>query len=495
MSSKSLKVTVPIQAESLEGAIAEVSGRFLRASRGNAKVVSEPTDFRVLELCKPLIDDWKSGKVAFAKGAVTLTFTAGKLAEVADLLIYNPEQGDRFLYAGQAIASTPQQLPIAGVIEGEAIAQVTQPLQTLLETLAQLTDHQRAVEARLQALSSDAPTVKGPLNLDSASLQSLLQSVLAAQAQTFSQELQSALDTQAAMFAQILSNHITSTALHFNQRLDALHTQLDQLAAQVRELGELTAPLPVPQTDAEWHALIKQTWGTVGDYEQYSLSHRLANAETPLFGVPDWIALCELEWVRKLSPTLAFLYDLIHGENGIGYGGADILQQFGCHVDAQTGEPYYIYHQGGFTAYEALWQTASNGQHSWLPELQRLCARVGNRHADVFELFGWESEAIASLESVVKRATYQHQSGRRTADSNNHADSTGQTHSKPNTISDYLAILNIGPFTPISLELIKRAYKQAMKTAHPDIGGSKEHAQRVNEAYEAVLKHYFPRAT
>jgi len=55
-------------------------------------------------------------------------------------------------------------------------------------------------------------------------------------------------------------------------------------------------------------------------------------------------------------------------------------------------------------------------------------------------------------------------------------------------------MLNIGPFTPINLELIKRAYRQAMKMAHPDTGGSKEHAQRVNEAYEAVLRHYFPNA-
>ncbi|MBD2461583.1 hypothetical protein H6G89_11030 [Oscillatoria sp. FACHB-1407] len=488
MHSKPLKFTFPIKADNAEGAIAQLSSRFLKATRSGCKVVQEPTDFALLDLCKPLIEDWKSGKVAFTNGEITLTFTSGKLAREADVLVYNPTEGDRFLYTGQSIASTPQQLPITGVMDHEAIAQLTQPLQTLVEALTQLTEHQRSVEARLQTLSLHPQTVEQkdiPNHL-----QSLLQSLFAAQADTFNQHLQNALEVQAATFAQILSSQITSTALHFNKRLDAIQTQLDQLAAQLRDLGELTEPIQVPQTDTEWLTLIKQAWGMVGDYEQYSLSHRLANAETPLFAVPDWVALCEFDWARKLAPTLAFLYDLIHGDNGIGYSGADILQQFGRHVDAQTGEPYYIYHQGGFTAYEALWQTASNVEHSWLPELQRLSARLANRHHDIFELFGWEPEAIASLDSVVKRATYQRQSGRQTtSEPHSHA------HPKPNTISDYLAILNIGPFTPITLELVKRAYKQAMKTAHPDTGGSKEKAQRVNEAYEAVLKHYFPQAT
>jgi len=53
----------------------------------------------------------------------------------------------------------------------------------------------------------------------------------------------------------------------------------------------------------------------------------------------------------------------------------------------------------------------------------------------------------------------------------------------------------LGPFTPITVATIKRAYRQAMKVAHPDAGGSKEQAQRLNEAYDAVLRHYFPKAT
>ncbi|MDX2211908.1 MAG: J domain-containing protein [Oculatellaceae cyanobacterium bins.114] len=489
MHSKSLKFTFPIKADGVEGAIAQLSSRFLKPTRTSCKVVQEPTDFALLELCKPLIEDWKSGKVAFANGEITLTFTSGKLAREADLLVYSPEQGDRFLYTGKGFAAAPQQLPISGVIEHEAIAQVAQPLQTLVETLNQLTAHQRAVENRLQTLILQAPTTASSQAYPS-DLQAVMQQALAAQASAFNQQLQSALEAQAATFAQILSSQLTSTALHFNKRLDVLQTQLEQLAAQLKELGELSEPIQVPQTDADWLTLIKRAWGMVGDYEQYSLSHRLANAETPLFAVPDWVALCEFDWAHKLSPTLAFLYDLIHGDNGIGYSGADILQQFGRHVDAQTGEPYYIYHQGGFTAYEALWQTASNGEHSWLPELQRLSVRIANRHPDIFELFGWEPEAIASLESVIKRATYQRQSGRQTA-----SDSQSHAQQKTNAMSDYLAILNIGPFTPITLELIKRAYKQAIKTAHPDTGGSKEQAQRVNEAYEAVLKHYFPQAT
>jgi hypothetical protein len=490
MPSKPLKVNVPILAESVEAAIAELSQQFLRPGRGSVKVVQDPTDVRVADLCRALIEDWKSGKVAFSKGEIGLTFTSGKLSQEADLLVFVPEMGDRLLYSGRALSSAaPQQLPIAGLADDQ-IAHLVQPIQTVAEILAELTANQRAVESRLQQLLEQIPIQKTAADGLSGQSDEAIAEALSAQTASFTQQLQTALEAQAATFAQILSSQVTANSLHFNKRLDAVQAQLDQLASQLRELETLEPePLPIPQTESEWLSRINATWGTVGDYEQYSLSHRIANAETPLFHTPDWVVLCELDWVRKLHPTLMALYELIYGDKGIGYGGADILQQFGRHIDPQTSETYYVYHMGGFTAYDALWQTVRDPQNSWLPDLQQLLNRIGNRHSDIFELFGWEVDAIASLESVVKRAVYEQQSGRQSS-YNPHPSSH-----KEYTISDYLAILNIGPFTPVSVEVLKRAYKQAMKTAHPDTGGSTEQAQQINEAYEALLQHYFPQAT
>lgn len=491
MPPKPLKVNVPIAAETAEAAIAALSEQFLRPSRGGAKVVRDPTEFRVADLCKPLLEDWKSGKFTFSRGEVVLTFTSGKLALDADLLVFMPEQGDRLLYSGRALASAaPQQLPIAGLADDDPMSHLVQPIQTVTEILTELTANQRAVESRLQQLLGRNSTLDAASEAFWKSVQGAIAEALSAQAAAFNQQLQTALGAQASTFAQILSSQMTSNSLHFNKRLDAMQAQLDQLAAQLRELETLEPEmLSIPQTEAEWLSRIKTTWGTVGDYEQYSLSHRIANAETPLFDSPDWVALCDLEWVRKLHPTLMALYELIYGDKGIGYGGADILQQFGRHVDPQTSEPYYVYHMGGFTAYDALWQTVRDPQNSWLSDLQRLANRMANRHHDIFELFGWETDAIASLESVVKRAIYEQQSGRQSSYN------PSPPSPKEYTISDYLAILNIGPFTPISVEVIKRAYKQTMKTAHPDTGGSTEQAQRINEAYEALIRHYFPQAT
>jgi len=556
MQAKSLKVTFTLEAETVEEAEADLGRRFLRSTKAGCRIVRQATDFSLVELCKSLIEDWKSGKVAYAKGEVTLVFSAGELDTEADLLVYSPEQGDRFLYSKRIAASTATS---SQTVEPQIINTLSQHLQTVSDALAELAANQRSVESRMQDLSERvansqpavevpaeaAPAVevgeiqeaiaqalkaqadlseqqlqeaiaqalkaqtdqfqplqpleigeireaiaqalKGQADLSKQQLQEAIAQSFKAQTDQFKQQLQSALDAQAAYFVKILSNQLNSTALHFSQRVDSLQSQLADLAAQVAEFkisGQVELP-PPPQTEAEWLKRFKETWGTVGDYEQYSSSHREANAETPLYYIPDWVALCELEWACKLNPTLAHLHTLIHDENGIGYAGADILQQFGCHVDPQTGEHYYIYHQGGFTAYEALRQLVNNPQYSWLPELKRLWKGLGDRQHEIFRLFGWEQEAIAALEGIGDR-TYQE---RQTYDPRTSQKKTRET------LSDYLTLLNLGPFTPITLESIKRAYKQAMKVAHPDAGGSKEQAQRVNEAYAAILAHYFPEAT
>ncbi|MBD1998184.1 hypothetical protein H6G00_16380 [Leptolyngbya sp. FACHB-541] len=672
MHPKSLKVTFALEAETVEEAVVVLSERFLRSTKTGCRIVKQATHFSLAELCKSLIEDWKSAKIAYTKGEVTLVFSGGELDTEADLLVYSPEQGDRFLYSKRIASSTATSTQI---VEPQIINTFSRHLQTVSVTLAELAANQRSVESRMQDLSEQvannqsaanvpaeaAPTVdiseireaiaqalkaqtrqpkpldaaeiqkaiaqafqaqtdqlkpvnigeiqeaiaqalkaqtSQPKPLDAAEIQKAIAQALKAQtdqfkpvnigeireaiaqvlktqtdqfnpvgvgeiqeavaqafqaqtdqpkpvnigeiqeaiaqalkaqtsqlkpvnageireaiaqslktqtdrskqqleeaiaqslkAQTdqFKQQLQVALDAQAAYFVKILSSQLSSTALHFSERVDSLQNQLTELAAQVAELrtsGQAELP-PPPQTEAEWLKRFKETWGTVGDYEQYSSSHREANAETPLYYIPDWIALCELEWARQLNPTLARLQTLIYGENGIGYEVADILQQFGCHVDPQTGEHYYIYHQGGFNASEALWQFVNNPQYSWLPELKRLWQGLGDRQHEIFRLFGWEQEAIAALESISDR-TYQERQA---------YDPWASQKKTRDTLSDYLTLLNLGPFTPITFESIKRAYKQAMKVAHPDAGGSKEQAQRVNEAYAAILAHYFPEAT
>ncbi len=474
MQSKSLKVLFSNQAKTMAAAIADLATRFLRVTKTGCRVVTQPTEYPLLGFCAALIEDWQNGKQAYKPGTLTLVFSSGEVEAEADLLIYKPNQGDRFLYTRRlpcAPAPTSSQLPLdlpQGPGLPPALTDLSHHIATIRETLTQLTENQRAIESRLQQLLATPAggTVTPPAPSKATGLSM--------------QQLQATLAEHSANFAKILANQLASTALHFSDRLDQIQAQLNQLAEQ------LTDESPPPQLEADWLVRIQETWGTVGDYEQYSASHREANAETPLFHTPDWVALCELDWARKLHPTLALLHSLIHGEDGIGYVGADVLQQFGRHVDSRTGDRYYIYQLGGFSAYDALWQTANYPESSWLPILQRLCKKTARFH-DVFQLFGWEKDAIASLESVVERTRREQRAGQQSAYNTQQA-------SPGNAIADHLAMLNIGPFTPINLELIKRAYRQAMKMAHPDTGGSKEHAQRVNEAYEAVLRHYFPNA-
>ncbi len=489
MPPKSLRVSFTINAATVDEAIAELSDRYLRHTKTGGRVVRQPTEFPVLEHCHALIDDWKMGKVAYGSGEITLSFSSGELSHQADLVIYKPQQGDRFLYSRRPSADA-QQLIIDGISHpkpgakpspsadsvhssgqssgqssghssaaGDVNSYLIQTLHLAVEAFAELAENQRAIESRI-------------INL-----------------LTQNANLERKLEAQATAFAQMLAGQLAVNISPLFQRIDSLDTQLNALIAQLNA-GNRASDRPSgtgrpPKTEADWLALIKATWGTVGDYEQFSAGHRETHAATPLCPTPDWIALCELEWARRLSPSLAALYELIYDQDGIGFEGVNILHQFGRHLDPQTGEPYYVYARSGFTAFDALWQMVRNPQNSWLHELERLARWVAKRHPDVFQLFGWEKEAIASLDSVVERAQREQQSS---------YDPRGQHYKKTgNTLSDYLAALNLSPFSAITIESIKRAYRQAMKVAHPDTGGSKEQAQRVNEAYEAVLRHYFPK--
>jgi len=492
---KPTKVNYSVKAATLEEAIADLYDRFVRFEDGKIKIGKQATDFPLRLFCKTLTDDWQTGKVAYQPGKITLVFNNPQPDIEADLLIFQPEEGDRFLYTRR----TPPPLgQLSLPIDVDLLKQMGQQLQTLTETLNQVTENQRSLESRWQEAEGRGQRAEGrgqeagdytphptphtphPTphhNLNPKTLRDLL-------------EAQATL-VVGQMVSQV-SAQMEAIATRLTERMDALQAQLDQLATQWDSSEEPSAP----HTEAEWLQRIKETWGTVGDYEQYSASHRESNAETPLFFTPDWITLCELDWARRLHPTLALLYNLIHGEDGIGFSGADVLHQFGCHVDPRTGDRYYIYKIGGYSAYDALWQMATHPQYPWLKELERLSKKVG-RFVEVFKLFGWEGEAIAALEQVAHRAHQQRQAGPRPGYGSQQAGSqqAGYQQRRPGTsLSDHLAVLNIGPFTPISLESLKQAYRQAMKTAHPDTGGSKERAQRVNEAYEAIMRHYFPNA-
>jgi hypothetical protein len=472
---KPSKVNYTVKAETATEAIADIAQKFLHFTDGKVKLLKQPSDFPLRLFCRALIDDWQTGNVRYQPGKLTLVFNLAQPDIEADVLIFQPQEGDRYLYTRK----TPPPLGELNLpIEHDTIQQMAQQLQTLTESLSQLTENQRSIEERLgqgQGYAATAEARGGGVDVRS---------------------LRSLLDAQ----TQLVMGQLGAIAQQLEQRMDALQRQLDQLVARLEtsfeeaggfETGDEAA---IPKTEVEWRQRIQETWGTVGDYEQYSASHRETNAEMPLFDTPDWIALCELDWARRLHPSLAMLYTLIHGEDGIGFSGADVLHQFGCHVDPRTGDRYYIYKIGGYSAFEALWQMATHPQYPWLKELQRLSQKV-SRFADVFKLFGWEPEAIAALQQVVQRAQ-QARTGYQSQQHNQQKAYQQHNSQRPpsNSLSDYFTILNIGPFTPISLESLKQAYRLAMKTAHPDTGGSKERAQRVNEAYEAIMRHYFPNA-
>ncbi|MGB3496018.1 MAG: hypothetical protein WBA57_25035 [Elainellaceae cyanobacterium] len=521
MSSKSLKATVNLGAAQVEDAIVYLTDRYLKATKTTCRVVLTPTDYCLVDICKPLIERWLNDHVKYAKGKITVIFRYGLLAPTADMLIYSPETGDRFLYAKPQESETEPlseaQLPLTLDKADPAVA----PSESLLH---QLLDRQNALETKLeqwftsdqadqadhatgdhatgdrqaastQPFASTQPS-EIPPSADEPAHQPPDQGKSPFSASPSSPNVPESWPTSLVeKWMQPLKDHIThqirdnlAAALHpLMLRLGDLQEQLADLTNRIDELEDLSLSddeLPIPQSQDEWLERIEQTWGTVGDYERYSSIYRDANAETPLCDPPDWVSLCELDWAQDLCPTLKQLHTLIHSPVGIGYEGADILQQFGQHIDPKTGDVYYVYSQGGFSAYETLQQLADNPDRSWLPELKNLWANLRRADHDIFQMFGWEEEAILALQAIIAPSQGQ--------------GSYGYNHSpygSPSTgfsLKDYRAILNLGPFTPITIEGVRRAYHAAMKAAHPDSGGSTAYAQQVNEAYEAMMHHYFP---
>ncbi len=519
MKSKTLKASYTLTASTLDEAIAQLSGLYLRATKTTCRVVKQATGFPLINLCKPLIDDWRSGKQPYHPGEITLSF-GGELDLEADLLVYAPlVEGDSGDSTGELTAvpdlssadrllySRKTQRPLGQLslpIEDDMVVQMAKQLRVLAETLTQLTESQRTIEARLGSLAelgrqASAASPAGSSPAASGSAHGTTRSATdGPDTGAIAKHMRELLEAQTNLMTQMIARQVQAAVEPLAERLEALHAQMERAIALGNAAADGAADIPdipAPNSEAEWRQRIKDTWGTVGDYEQYSASYRDANAETPLFETPDWVALCELDWARQLCPVLGALHTLIHASDGIGYSGADVLQQFGQHLDPRTGDRYYIYTLGGVSAAEAMAQMVSHPQQSWLPELKALSA-IAPRFPDVFKLFGWEKEAIAALDQIISQTQQERQSGQRTYHSQQGQHTSqqyGQHSARAGTsLGDHLAILNIGPFTPISIESLKQAYRHAMKTAHPDAGGSKERAQRVNEAYEAVLRHYFP---
>ncbi|MEM9217539.1 MAG: J domain-containing protein [Cyanobacteria bacterium P01_F01_bin.150] len=553
MALKSLKATIALQSNSLDDAIVFLSQRFLRATATGCRIVQTPTEVCAADVCQPLIDGWMSGRVGYGKGKIVLVFRSGKLALAADMLIYTPKDGERFLYTKSRpeIPSTPIQaedftqarrpgrmgpegMGPEGMGLDERVGNMVEnghgrPLATpnlmpplmdaqILNNIPLLLEQIQALDSKLERLfvpsSKEAGgTSTATANPDFSSIQEFANILMRQVHQQTNEQLSRQVSQQiGAQLGDYLTTYLSTKVAQQVQQvvyqtmqqqlaqqmaiaLEPALQQIDSLQAQMENLADYVAELdiadfdespPAPQTDEEWLERIESTWGTVGDYEKYSPSYREANAETPLQEPPDWIVLCEFDWIWELCPTLATLYELIRGTGGIGDEGADILQQFGQHIDAKTGNAYYIYQLGGYSAPEALRQIAHNPDHSWLPELKRLWSLLADPTHPIFQMFGWEAEAIAALEQIVSPRQGYGQSAYGTGYQAGMSDNP--------TLRDYQAILNLGPFTPITLETIKRAYRQAMKSAHPDAGGSTEYAQQVNAAYKAVLNHYFPEA-
>ena len=543
MALKSLKASITLQANSLDDAIVFLSQRFLRETKAGCRIVQTPTDVCIADVCQPLIDGWVGGRVGYGKGKIVLVFRSGQLALEADMLIYTPKEGDRFLYTkprpdipATPIASSSESERFTDAIDDHGLSGWSPSAEGRREIstteLSVLLDRFQALEAKLERVfvppSSMGQGEGGTDSLGEDVLQEQFYkfaNILMHQVQQqTNQQISGQMSQQIAeQLGAYLTGHLAQqvgqsvnqymgqqVAQHVAIALEPILQQLDDLQDQVENLADYVAELdvadfdispPAPRTDAEWIERIEATWGTVGDYEKYSPSYRDANAETPLQETPDWIALCEFDWAWKLCPTLATLYNLIRGANGIGDEGADILQQFGQHIDPKTGDSYYVYQLSGYTALDALRQIVHNPDHSWLPELNRLWAQLADPSHPIFQLFGWEAEAIAALGQIVSASQGYPPGQTPGASSNPSAQyssqsgySSGTTTRSP-TLRDYQAILNLGPFTPITEETIKRAYRQAMKAAHPDAGGSTEYAQQVNAAYAAVMMHYFPEAS
>lgn len=483
---------VDLDANEVEDAVVFLTDRYLKATKTTCRVIQTPTDHCLVDICRPLIDRWFNGSVTYAQGRITLIFRQGALAPEADMLIYAPVQGDRFLYAKPRSPSNAEFSDAAESMNAVAIGDgfsAHSPLAQLLQRQHRLEEKldcwfQNCKNVELQSISSSSPHAASQDDVASQSNSSAPYTSTFLDTALLDQKLQSL----KGHITQQIRDNLAAALQPLMLGLSNLQEQLAELTRRLDELEELSLgnddELPAPQSRNDWLERIEQTWGTVGDYERYSSTYRDANAETPLYETPDWVSLCELEWARDLCPALAQLHMLIHSPTGIGYEGADILQQFGQHLDPKTGEGYYIYRYGGFTAYETLKQLAYNPDRSWLPELKNLWINLRRADHDIFQMFGWEDDAVVALQKIAT----QNQSQR----GYSYAQSPYGTPAAGATLKDYRAILNLGPLTPLTVEGVKRAYHDAMKAAHPDAGGSTTYAQQVNEAYEAVMRHYFP---
>ncbi|MGF1513037.1 MAG: J domain-containing protein [Elainellaceae cyanobacterium] len=467
MPSKSLKTTFKLPSASLDEAVVYLSERFLRVARG-IRLVKSPNDACLLTLCRPLVDRWLKGDLPYKPGQITLIFHSDTLSAAADILMYVPEQGDRFLYTKPHLdppdVSQPESAPT---------------LEALADGLKRLMAQQQVANATSgdsAELGANTPVNQAPVN------QEALVRAISQAFQASSRPMLSALTQLANQIQQLEA----VTQQNFTQQ-KALQAQVDQILMQLAALGE--SDPSIPQTDEEWRSRIERTWGTVGDYETYSTAYRELHADAPLFDTPDWVMLCELDWAQRLCPTLADLQALLYGPDGAGDEGADILQQFGAHC--RDGERYYLYGERGYTAETALQEIAHHPDYSWLPTLRRLWQTLEAPSHKVFALFGWEPAAVRALRDIADPPRQQ-------AHGNGHSGYGYRQAAPPGgpaprrSLQDYQALLNIGPFAPLTAEAVKRAYRQAMKKAHPDSGGSTQQAQQINEAYQAVMRHYFP---
>lgn len=59
----------------------------------------------------------------------------------------------------------------------------------------------------------------------------------------------------------------------------------------------------------------------------------------------------------------------------------------------------------------------------------------------------------------------------------------------PADLRDACAVLGLAP-EGLSRAALAQAYKQAMRTAHPDISGDADQAVRINQARDAIQKHF-----
>ncbi|MGF1538715.1 MAG: hypothetical protein ACFB4J_19815, partial [Elainellaceae cyanobacterium] len=499
--------------------IVYLSERFLRQARG-LRVVKSPNEACLLTLCRPLVDRWLASQLPYGPGQVTLIFHDDAVSGAADILMYVPVQGDRFLY-------TKPHLDASGTVVTEAAA----TLSTLAEGLARLGAQQQMIQETVSsALSTPAKAAGVPADSEalmrgiSQAFQSSSRPMLSALAQLTNriQQLEAAVNAKQSPQPSRQASPSTPPNGDGSSKVDPrletlirqlydrqkfLQTKLEQISAQMTTLSESlgeSSP-PVPQTDEEWRSRIERTWGTVGDYETYSAAYREMHAETPLFETPDWVMLCEFDWAQRLCPTLAELHALLYGPDGIGDEGADILQQFGAHC--RDGGQYYLYQERGYSAETALQEIAHHPDYSWLPTLRQLWQTLKIPNHKIFQLFGWEPTAVAALRDIADPPRRHSSASSGSSNGRTNPDGTGsagygygqskQRQSKPSgtvkrSLLDYQTMLNIGPFAPLTAEAVKRAYRQAMKRAHPDSGGSTQQAQEVNEAYRAVMRHYFP---